>query len=88
MISAANNKKKNKIICIIPARGGSKGLKHKNLRKVCNRPLIYYPISDALKSNSFDYIFVSTDSKSIAKTAIKCGASVPFLRSKKFAKRF
>ena len=59
------NIKKSKVICIIPARGGSKGLKNKNLRKVCNRPLIYYPISDALKSNSFDYIFVSTDSKSI-----------------------
>ena len=83
-----NIKKKSKVICIIPARGGSKGLKNKNLRKVCNKPLIYYPITDALKSNSFDYIFVSTDSKSISKVSKKYGASVPFLRPKKFAKDF
>lgn len=82
------NSKKSKVICIIPARGGSKGLKNKNLRKINNKPLIYYPISDALKSNSFDYIFVSTDSKNIAKKAINYGASVPFLRPKKFAKDF
>ena len=42
-------KKKNKVICIIPARGGSKGLKLKNLREVCGKPLIYYPIIAAKK---------------------------------------
>ena len=52
---------------------------------VCDKPLIYYPIADALKSNLFDHIFVSTDSENIAKTSIKYGASVPFLRPKKFA---
>ena len=81
-----SNKEKLKIICVIPARGGSKGLKNKNLRKVCDKPLIYYPIADALKSNLFDHIFVSTDSENIAKTSKKYGASVPFLRPKKFAK--
>ena len=84
----SSDKEKLKIICIIPARGGSKGLKNKNLRKVCDKPLISYPIDAALKSNSCDYIFVSTDSENIAKTAIEYGASVPFLRPKKFAKDF
>ena len=42
--------------------------------------MIYYPITDALKSNLFDHIIVSTDSENIAKTSIKYGASVPFLR--------
>ena len=77
--------KKNKVICIIPARGGSKGLKLKNLQKVCGKPLIYYPIQAAIKSNVCNKIFVSTDSPIIAREAKKLGAEVPFLRKKKFA---
>ena len=75
------SKKKFKVICIIPARGGSKGLKLKNLRKV-NKPLIYYPINAAIKSRVCDHIFVSTDSKKIAYEAKKLGANVPFLRER------
>ncbi len=78
--------KKYKTICIIPARGGSKGLKNKNIQKVNGIPLIAYPIKAALKSKVCDMIFVSTDSKEIANTAKKFGAFVPFLRPKKFAK--
>ena len=74
-----------KVICIIPARGGSKGIKSKNLKLLNNKPLIYYPIAAAIKSNVCNHIFVSTDSKEIAENAIKFGASVPFLRKKKFA---
>ena len=77
--------KKKKVICIIPARGGSKGIKLKNIQKVNNKPLIYYPINAAKKSKVCDEIFVSTDSKIIAKQAIKFGANVPFLRKKNFA---
>ena len=81
-------KKKNKVICIIPARGGSKGLKLKNLRKVCGKPLIYYPIIAAKKSKVCDKILVSTDSKIIAREAQKIGAEVPFLRKKNFSGDF
>lgn len=76
---------KIKVLAIIPARGGSKGLKGKNLRKILGKPLIYYPIKSAQKSQVCDDIFVSTDDPKIANTAKKFGADVPFLRKKKFS---
>ena len=75
-----------KTICIIPARGGSKGIKNKNLQLLNKKPLIYYPIQAAKKSKICDEIFVTTDSKKIANIAKKYGATVPFLRQKKFSK--
>ena len=81
-------KSTKKVICIIPARGGSKGIKLKNLRKVCGKPLIYYPIKAAIQSRSCDKILVSTDSKKIAIFAKKYGAEVPFLRKKKYSQDF
>tara|TARA_B100001250_G_scaffold412146_1_gene442604 strand:+ start:878 stop:1600 length:723 start_codon:yes stop_codon:yes gene_type:complete len=77
---------KKKVICIIPARGGSKGLKLKNLQKVNNKPLVYYPIKAAIKSGVCDKICVSTDSLKIANISKKYGAEVPILRKKKFSK--
>lgn len=76
---------KKKIICIILARGGSKGLKKKNLRKVNGKPLIYYPIRDAINTKIMDDIIVSTDDTQIAKCAKKYGAKVPFVRPKKLS---
>lgn len=79
---------KKKVICIIPARGGSKGIKLKNLQKVNNKPLIYFPIKAALESRVCDKIIVSTDSIKIKNEALKFGAEVPFLRKKKFSRDF
>ena len=79
---------KTKVICIIPARGGSKGLIKKNLQKIGGKPLIYYPIKAAIKSGMCDTIFVSTDCPLIAKEAINFGAEVPFLRKKFFSKDY
>lgn len=79
-------KNKLKTICIIPARGGSKGLIKKNIRKLNGHPLIAYPISAAIRSKVCDKIFVSTDDKQIAVQAKKYGADVPFLRSYDYAK--
>ena len=81
-----NNKKKLKIIAIIPARGGSKGLPRKNIFPLMGKPLIAYTIEVAKKSKYLSRIIVSTDDKEIATIAEKYGAEVPFLRPKEFAK--
>jgi CMP-N,N'-diacetyllegionaminic acid synthase len=69
-----------KIIAIIPARSGSKGIKNKNVRPLAGKPLIAYTILTAKESGIFDEIFVSTDSPHYADIAKEYGASVPFLR--------
>lgn len=73
------------IIAVIPARKGSKRIRNKNIIKFNNRPMIYWTIKAAKDSKIFDYIFVSTDSKKIAKISKKYGAEVPFLRTKKLS---
>ena len=70
-----------KNIAIIPARSGSKGLKDKNIKSFCGKPLMAYSIEAAIKSNRFEEIMVSTDSEVYAEIASKYGASIPFLRS-------
>ena len=77
--------KKIDIICIIPARGGSKELKKKNLQKVLNKKLIRYPIEYALNSKLIGTVLVSTDDKNIAKEARKAGAITPFIRPKRIS---
>lgn len=73
------------IIAVIPARKGSKRIKNKNIIKFNNKPMIYWTIKAAKDSRIFDYIFVSTDSKKIAKISKQYGAEVPFLRTKKLS---
>ena len=58
-----------KILAVIPARGGSKGIKDKNVTSLCGKPLIAYTIEAALKSKYIDVVIVSTDSEKIAETA-------------------
>ena len=70
-----------KILTIIPARGGSKGLPHKNISLFQNHPLIAWPIEYAKRSNVEMDIVVSTDSNEIADVAQKYGALVPFMRT-------
>lgn len=70
-----------KNIAIIPARSGSKGVKDKNIRNFCGKPLMAFTIEAALKSGEFDEVMVSTDSEKYAEIARKYGANVPFLRS-------
>lgn len=73
------------IVAFIFARGGSKGLKNKNLLKFRNKSLLGNAILHAKKSKLIKKIFVSTDSLKIKKEAIKYKAIVPFLRPKKLA---
>jgi len=74
-----------KIICLIAARGGSKGVPGKNIRKLGNKPLIAHTIESAIKSKLFDSVVVTTEDKKIAEISKKFGADVPFLRPKKLA---
>lgn len=77
--------KNNKILAVIPARGGSKGIPDKNIVEIDGRPLIDFTIKEALNSKYIDRVIVSTDSEEIAQIAKKCGAGVPFLRPKYLA---
>jgi N-acylneuraminate cytidylyltransferase len=74
------------IVAIIPARGGSKGIKNKNIVGVKGKPLIFHTLDIIKKISQIDDFFVSTDSKKIKKILENKGIVVPFLRPKKFAK--
>lgn len=74
-----------KVLAIIPARGGSKGLPGKNIRAMCGQPLIAWSIEKARKSRYLDTILVSTDSDEIAEVAQHFGAHVPFIRPAEYA---
>ena len=67
--------KGKKILAIVPARGGSKGLPGKNIRPLCGKPLIGWSIEHAQKSKYVDNIFISTDSREIADVAETFGGS-------------
>jgi len=69
-----------KILAVIAARGGSKGVKDKNIRLLADKPLIAHTISQVKRWGKFDKFIVSTDSERIASVAREYGAEVPFLR--------
>ena len=74
------------ILGIIPARGGSKGVKNKNILKLSGKPLIGYTIEDALKSKLINKVVVSTDSKKIANLVRKLYKVGVIMRPAEFAK--
>ncbi|MBU1255442.1 acylneuraminate cytidylyltransferase family protein [Patescibacteria group bacterium] len=76
---------KKKVLAIIPARGGSKGIPNKNLKKIDGKPLIYYPIALAKSIKQIDRVIVSTEDKKIANIAKNLGAEIPFMRPKRLA---
>lgn len=71
-----------KILAIVPARGGSKGVKRKNIKELSGKPLIARTIEQAISSKYIDKVIVSTDDNEIANISKKFGAEVPFLRPK------
>ena len=76
---------KYKVLCTICARGGSKGVKNKNIKLINGKPLIAYTIEQAKVSKLFEHIVISTDSDDIAKIAQEYGAEVFFKRSSQMA---
>jgi N-acylneuraminate cytidylyltransferase/CMP-N,N'-diacetyllegionaminic acid synthase len=71
---------KEKVLAYIPARGGSKRIKNKNIKDFLGKPLIAYAIEQALALSFVDQVMVDTDSPKIARLARKYGAAVPWLR--------
>ena len=69
-----------RVLGLIPARSGSKGLIHKNITMVAGKPLIQWTIDSAQKSNIITDVVVSTDCQEYAELSINLGAKVPFLR--------
>lgn len=67
-------------VAIIPARGGSKRIRRKNMRDFNGKPMIAYSIEVALQSGVFDRVIVSTNDEEIAEAAKFYGAEVPFMR--------
>ncbi len=78
--------KGKKILALIPARGGSKRLKRKNVLPLLGKPLIAWSIQHGLESEYIDKVVVSTEDEEIAKVAKKYGAEVPFMRPKDLAR--
>jgi N-acylneuraminate cytidylyltransferase len=74
-----------KILALIPARGGSKGLPRKNVLPLLGRPLIAWSIQQANNSSHITRVIVSTDDEEIAAIARDWGAEVPFMRPAEFA---
>ena len=76
---------KNQFLCIIPARGGSKGIKNKNIIKICDKPLIQFTIDTAKKLSNYCDILISTDSEKIKKICIKNKLNFYGFRPKKLS---
>lgn len=78
-----------RILFMLPARSGSKGIKDKNIKELNGKPLMYYAIHAIQESRSYQNheccIMVNTDSEGYAEIARECGAEVPFLRPKELA---
>ena len=77
---------KKNILGVTLARGGSKGIKNKNLTKINGKPLIYFTIKEAKKCTKITNDIVSTDSNKIKKVAERYKVEVPFIRPREFSK--
>lgn len=74
-----------KVLAIVPARGGSKGIPKKNIIDVNGKPLIAYTLEEAKKSKYIDQIVVSTDDQKIKEVSDRYGDFVPFMRPAELA---
>lgn len=74
-----------RLLAVIPARGGSKGLPGKNTKEIAGKPLIAWSIEAARQSRYIDELIVSTDCQETARIATLWGANVPFMRPAKLA---
>lgn len=74
-----------RVLGLIPARGGSKGVPRKNIKLLCGKPLLEYTAQAALASRFLTRVILSTDDAEVAEVGIACGLEVPFLRPRDLA---
>lgn len=74
-----------KVLGLVPARGGSKGIPRKNVRKLAGRPLLAYTAEATRKCRRLDRVILSTDDDEIAAIGEACGLDVPFRRPPELA---
>ncbi len=82
----SNNESSLRVLGIIPARGGSKGVPRKNLRKLAGKPLLEYTAEAALASTRLSRIILTTEDQEIAEAGRQCGIEVPFMRPESLAR--
>jgi CMP-N,N'-diacetyllegionaminic acid synthase len=75
-----------RVLGLIPARGGSKGVARKNVRVLCGKPLLQWTAESALAARSLDRVVLSTEDEEIASVGRRCGVDVPFLRPSELAR--
>lgn len=75
-----------RVLGLIPARGGSKGVPRKNLKLLCGKPLLQYTAESALGARRLSRIILSTEDEEIAEAGRRCGLEVPFLRPAELAR--
>lgn len=73
------------VLAIVPARGGSKGVKRKNIRDLAGKPLIAWTIAEAKKSHYIDRLVLSSEDDEIIQVAREWGCEVPFKRPARLA---
>ena len=74
-----------KVLGLIPARGGSKGVPRKNIKLLCGKPLLQYTAESALASRLLTRVILSTEDEEIADAGLRSGLEVPFLRPRELA---
>lgn len=75
-----------RVLGLVPARGGSKGVLRKNIRLLCGKPLLQYTAEAALAARRLSRIILSTEDEEIAEVGRRCGLEVPFMRPPEFAR--
>ena len=75
-----------RVLGIVTARGGSKGIPHKNIVPIAGRPLLAYTAQAALASRALTRTVLSTDDEAIAEAGRACGLDVPFMRPPELAR--
>lgn len=75
-----------KVLALVPARGGSKGIPRKNIRPIAGKPLIAWILEEAKKSRYIDRLVVSSEDEEILETSRRFGAETPFARPAELAR--